>query len=98
MAKKKKFKNKKFKRGTVVVWEPKHFNQNWWKDLPEADRVKYYGALGYGSPKPKLFVFLSPILSVHGDTGHCVLVSLDDQKVETMRHTDEFREATDEEF
>ena len=95
----KKRKRKKFKRGTVVVWTPDNFNQKWWKGLSEEDRIKYYGVLGYGKDKPELFVFLTEIRDSYvGDTGHCVLVSLRDQHVETMRHTDEFRAARDDEF
>lgn len=98
MKKKKKTKTN-FKRGTVVVFEPNNFNPEYWKGLSEEDKIKYYGPLGYGAEKPKLFVFLSKINDEHGnDTGHCVLVSLDDQRIETMRHTNDFRKATDEEF
>ena len=88
-----------FKQGDVVVWTPDNFNQEWWQKLPEEDRIKYYGVLGYGRKKPRLFVFLTEIRDQEvGDTGHCVLVALDDQSIETMRHTCEFRHATDEEF
>lgn len=92
-------KKKTFKRGTVVVWDHTNFNPEFWENLSEKDRIKYYGPLGYGSKKKKLFVFLDPIFDPDGsDSGHCVLVSLDDQTVETMRHTAEFRKATDDEF
>lgn len=86
---------KKFKRGTVVVWTSDNFNKNYWESLSEADRIKYYGPLGYGKDKPKFFVFLTEIRNA---PGHCVLVSLDDQKIETMRHIHDFREVTEEEF
>ena len=69
-----------------------------WNNLSEENREKYYKALGYGLEKPLLFVFLADINSIEGDTGHCVLVSLRDQSIQTMRHTCEFRKATDEEF
>ena len=85
----------KFKRGTAVVFEPKNFNQEWWKNLSEKDRKKYYGALGYGAAKPHVFVFLCEIRNA---PGHCVLVSLEDQHVETMRHTSDFREVTEDEL
>lgn len=88
-----------FEPGTVVVFEPRNFNQDWWVNLPEADRLRYYGPLGYGAKKPKLFVFLCEILMPDGHpSGHCVLVSMDNQKIETMRHTSDFRRATEEEF
>jgi hypothetical protein len=86
---------KKFKRGNVVVFEPKNFAPEFWKSLSEEDRVKYYGVLGYGAKELKLFVFLTEITSA---PGHCVLVSLDDQTIETMRHTSDFRLATEDEF
>ena len=88
-------KSRTFKRGTVVVFEPKHFNPKYWNNLSEEDRIKYYGALGYGQPKLKLFVFITEILNA---PGHCVLISLDDQKIETMRHTNDFREITEDEM
>lgn len=95
----KKIKPKKFKRGTVVVHDPSSFNPKFWNGLSEKEKLEYYGPLGYGQKKPKLFVFLTDIKTADGrDSGHCVLVSLSDQKVETMRHTCEFRKATDEEF
>lgn len=91
--------NKQFQQGTVVVWTPDNFNKDYWAGLSEEERVKYYGPLGYGAEKPKLFVFMTAILDAKGsDTGHCVLVSLDNQQIETMRHTCEFREASENEF
>ncbi len=87
-------KKKTFKQGTVVIWDSANFNPDYWNNLSEIDRVKYYGALGYGSEKKKLFVFMCEI----NDSGHCVLVDLDDGHIEKMRHTCEFRKATDDEF
>ena len=95
-----------FKNGDVVVWDGQNkLNPDYWNKLPEETRIKYYGDLGYGRDKPKLFVYLAPIMTgidPYDDqryhSGHCVLVSLDDQKIETMRHDFEFRLATDEEF
>lgn len=88
-------KRKQFKRGTVVVFEPKNFNPEFWNGLSEEERISYYGALGYGQAKPKFFVYLTRIRNA---PGHCVLVSLDDQTIETMRHDSDFREVTEEEF
>ncbi len=85
----------KFKKGTVVVHDTSTFNQKWWAALPEEKRLEYYGPLGYGSEKPVFFVFLTEIRNA---PGHCVLVNLSNQKVETMRHTDEFREVREDEF
>jgi hypothetical protein len=88
-------KKKKFKPGTIVVFDPDSFNPKYWDNLSEDDRVKYYGALGYGQERLKFFAFLCEIKNA---PGHCVLVSLDDQTIETMRHTDDFREVDEEEF
>ena len=99
----KKKKNIKLKRGDTVIWTPDNFNKEFWDKLSEEDRVKYYGTLGYGSEKKKLFVFMTRIFAYdesceRRDTGHCVLVDLSDGHIETMRHTNEFRHATEEEF
>lgn len=88
-------KKQMFEPGTVVVFDPSSFNQEHWKGLSHDDKVKYYGPLGYGQQKPKFFVFLCEIKNA---PGHCVLVSLDNQQIETMRHTNDFREVDDEEF
>jgi hypothetical protein len=85
---------RQFKLGDVVVFEPKNFNPDFWNELSEKDRRKYYGPLGYGQKKKFLFVF---ICEINDAPEHCVLVSLDNQKVETMRHTRNFRKATEDE-
>lgn len=86
-----------FSPGDAVVFEPENFNPDYWNKLSERDRIKYYGSLGYGdgSEKKKVFVFMGEITQA---PGHCILVSLDDQKVETMRHTSDFRLVTEEEL
>lgn len=93
---------KTFAAGQAVVWEPKNFNPEYWNNLSEADRVRYYGWTGYGQQRrngPKVFVFLCPVLESDGtDSGHCVLVDLDDGHVEHMRHTSEFRVVTEDEL
>jgi len=86
---------RRFEPGTVVIFEPKNFNPDFWNKLPEQDKIKYYGSLGYGSEKPKLFVFLTEIKNA---PGHCVLADLDDGKIEVMRHTSDFREVNEDEF
>lgn len=83
------------KPGTVVIFNPSSFNPDFWNKLPEADRIKYYGSLGYGSNKKKFFVFLTEVKNA---PGHCILVDLDDGHIETMRHTSDFREVEEEEF
>lgn len=84
-----------FEPGTVVVFNPDSFNPEFWNKLPEKDRIKYYGSLGYGSEKKKFFVFLCEVKNA---PGHCILVDLDDGHIETMRHTSDFREVYEEEF
>lgn len=84
-----------FTSGTVVVFEPKNFNPDFWNKLSEQEKIDYYGQLGYGSTKSKFFVFLTEIKNA---PGHCVLVDLDDGKIETMRHISDFREVTEDEF
>ena len=83
-----------FKAGTVVVFDPSTMSSSFWEGLPEEDRVKYYGPIGYGSTKTKLFVYVCEI----NDSGHCLLVDMDDGKNVLMRHTYNFRPATEEEF
>lgn len=86
---------KNFKKGTVVVFDPESFNKDFWKNLSEEDKIKYYGSLGYGTNKKKFFVFLT---EVRNAPGHCLLVDLDDGHIETMRHIYNFREVKEDEF
>jgi hypothetical protein len=86
---------KTFESGTVVVFDPFSFEKSFWNNLSEEDKIKYYGSLGYGSDKKKFFIFLTEVKNA---PGHCVLVDLDDNHIETMRHTYNFREVEDEEF
>ncbi len=88
-------KPKKFKLGTVVVFEPKNFNPKYWNQLAEYDRIKYYGVLGYGQKRQKHFIFLTEIRNI---PGHCVLVDMDSGNIQVMRHTSDFREATEDEL
>lgn len=95
-----------FKVGSVVVHEPANFNPDFWDGLPEEERIRYYGPLGYGAKKQKLFVYMGEILGApdpdnrnrQWSTGHCVLIDMDTSKLEIMRHTPEFRLATEEEW
>jgi hypothetical protein len=84
----------KFKLGDTVVFAPENFNPNFWNNLSEEERIKYYGPLGYGEKKLHFFTFIcehKPQLS------HCMLISMEDQHIETMRHISDFRLVTDEE-
>jgi len=83
-----------FEPGTVVIFDPNSFNESYWNNLSEEDRIKYYGCYGYGG-KLHFFVFLCEIKNA---PGHCVLVSLRDQHIETMAHISDFREVTEDEF
>jgi hypothetical protein len=86
---------KNFKKGAVVVFDPESFNKDFWKNLSEEDKIKYYGSLGYGTNKKKFFVFLTEVKNA---PGHCLLVDLDDGHIETMRHIYNFREVKEDEF
>ena len=88
-----------FEPGTVIVFDPDSFNPSFWNNLSEKEKIKYYGQFGYGKSKPEYFVYLCDIILAQGqDTGHGVIVSLDDQRVITMIHPNNFRETTEEEF
>ncbi len=87
--------NKTFSPGTVVVFEPKNFDPEYWDSLTDVARQELYGHLGYGYKKTKFFVFLCEIVTA---PGHCVLVATDTNKVETMRHISNFREVGEDEF
>lgn len=96
---------KPFKKGSVVVFDPTSFNPDFWNKLSEADKIKYYGPIGYGAAKPKLYIYMSEILgapdSVDGkqySSGHCVLIDMDTGQNEIMRHSCDFRLATEDEF
>jgi hypothetical protein len=85
---------KSFKLGDTVVFDPSTFNPEHWDGLSEEDRLKYYGVLGYGRTRPHNYTF---ICEHSPQTGHCMLVSMEDQHIETMRHTGNFRLATEDE-
>lgn len=46
-------------------------------------------------PKGKIFVFMGEIKQA---PGHCILADLETGKIEGMYHTENFREATDDEI
>ena len=86
----------------MVVFDPSNFNPEYWNNLSEKEKIKAYGPLGYGQDKQKLFVYLCEILTADGyASGHCVLLELEHNKplnIEYMRHTSDFRLATEEEW
>jgi len=83
-----------FRLGDTVAWTHENFNPEYWDNLSEEDRIKHYGPLGYGQDKPVFFTF---ICEHHPQLGHCMLVNMQNQQVETMRHTSEFRLVEDDE-
>lgn len=87
-----------FKIGSVLVFEPKNLNIEYWEKLPEEDKIKYYRQYGYGQNKLKHFVFICPIIDSNGDTGHCMLWDMENKSMVQMAHTYEFRLANEEEF
>jgi hypothetical protein len=88
-----------FKPGTVVVFDHRNINREWWDKQKKEDLLKWYGPLGYGQDKQKLFVFICEILSSDGSpSGHCVLLDMDTNGIHSMRHTSDFRKATEAEF
>jgi hypothetical protein len=79
----------KFKQGDTVVYDFKSLEgTEYWNKLSENKKIEWYGALGYGRDKLLLFTY---VCEHTPQTGHCMLVNMETQKVETMRHTDEFR-------
>lgn len=84
-----------FKPGDTVAFDPTSFNPEYWDNLTLGQKEYYYGDLyDFEHDKPILFTFLC---EHHPQTGHCVLVNMDNQKVETMRHTCDFRLVGDDE-
>lgn len=86
---------KEFKIGDTVAFDPNSFNPDFWNTLTLDQKKRYYGDLyDFDKNKPYLFTFLcyhSP------QVGHCVLVNMENQKVETMRHPENFRLVGDDE-
>ena len=78
-----------FNPGDTVAFDPDTIN------LSEKLKIKYYSDLyDFKNNEPILFTFLC---HHRPQTGHCVLINMDNQKIETMRHTSNFRLVTDEE-
>lgn len=84
-----------FNPGDTVVFDPHSFNPNYWNGLLMEEKKKYYGDLyDFDNNAPTLFTFLCHHKPQHG---HCTLINMDTGKVEVMRHTVDFRLATEEE-
>lgn len=88
--------NKKFKPGDTLIFDPTSFNPDYWNGMTLDQQKRYYGDLyNFENPeKPFLFTFICEHFPQHG---HCVLVNMDNQKVETMRHISDFRLVKDNE-
>lgn len=83
-----------FNPGDTLVFNPDSFNQNYWNNLSEEDKLKYYSQYGYGQKQLVLFSFLA---EHKPQGGHCLLVNMATGQVLPMCHTLNFRLATDEE-
>lgn len=96
----------RIRRGDVVTLDLETI-----KDYSDEDKQKYYWYLGYGEEKPRMFVFITRIYSQHEwehrpgkmkkhrvDSGHCVLMDMDTQKLVSMAHTVNLRHAEESEF
>ena len=83
-----------FRLGDTVVFDSSSFNPDYWNNLSEKTRIKYYGCFGYGRDRPHFLTFLT---EHHPQTDHCILISMETQEIHTMCHTDNFRSATEEE-
>lgn len=91
-------KKREFKTGDVIVFDPSSLNKNYWDNLSEKDRKRYWGPFGYGAKTRRFFVFLTDI---NDAPGHCVIISMehsDKNKVITMAHNCEFRKVREDEF
>lgn len=84
----------KFKLGDTIIFDPSNFNQEYWKNLSEKDKIKYYSRFGYGSDKSVFFTF---ICEHSPQSGHCLIINMDTQQIETMVHMSEFRLVTEDE-
>lgn len=84
----------KFSPGDTVIWDRRNLSEEFWENLSEGSRVLYYGRFGYGAKKTKLFTY---ICEHSPQSGHCVLMDMDDGRLIPMCHPSEFRLATEEE-
>ena len=83
-----------FEPGTVVVFDPESFDEEYWSALSEDQKLTYFGKLGYGSDEPVQFIFLCEIRQA---PGHCVLLPMAGGTPVTMMHTDNFKKVPIEE-
>ncbi len=96
----------RIRRGDVVTLDLETI-----KDYSDEDKKKYYGYLGYGEEKPRMFVFITRIYSQSEwansagkmkkhrvDNGHCVIMDMNTQLLVSMVHTVNLRHAEESEF
>lgn len=93
--------NNMFKSGDTVIFDKDSFTKEFWNGLTEEAKVEYYGRYGYETIywpgqtcRVKLFTF---ICEHSPQTGHCVLMDMDDGKLLPMCHTNNFKLATEDE-
>ena len=78
-------KNKNFRLGDTLAFDPNTLPEEYSLD----QKKRYYGDLyDFDNNKPFLFTF---ICEHYPQFGHCVLINMNNQKVETMRHITNFR-------
>ena len=85
-----------FKPGDTLIFDPDSLNPEYWNGLSDEEKRHYYGDLyNFDNPEdPYLFTF---ICEHRPQMGHCVLVNMQNQTIQTMRHPHDFRLATEEE-
>ena len=83
-----------FRTGDTVMFDPDSFNEDYWNKESVQNKIRYYGQYGFGQRKLKLFTY---ICEHHPQTGHCVLMDMDDGKLLPMCHTNNFRLVEDDE-
>jgi len=83
-----------FNIGDTVLFDCNNLNPDHWNNLSETQRLEYYGYLGYGDKRQKLFSFITEMIP---QFGHCILIDISNGKIITMVHIDLLRLATEEE-
>ncbi len=84
----------RFIPGNTITFDYDSFNKTYWDRLSEKDKVKYYGPIGYKADPIKLYTF---ICEMSPQFGHMVIIEIGTGKIETMRHVNDFRLATEDE-
>lgn len=85
-----------FQIGDTLIFDPNSFDQEYWNKLSDEDKRKYYGDL-YNFDNPDDPYFFTFIAEHAPQNGHCILINMQNQKIETMRHISDFRLVNDDE-